>query len=369
MILVGILFFIFTRNNIEEASGFIVAKMQECHENQEEGRCYSKAAEAFIERYEIPEILAVFKKNEKEPEFFTKCHLTAHYLGRLAYKKFGSAQKVFSQSDYTCLGGVIHGAMEGYFIEKDIPLTPENEPLIADEVADLCGKYDDYPVPQKHTECLHGLGHALMFYAQNEVPKALELCDVLGISDREICYSGVFMENWTNVGNVDHPTKYARLNDPLFPCPVLARQYQRICYTYGVLVLPQSSIQKSIEACFKVPDEYQNDCFQTLGRDRTIISASPKEIKDQCDQIINPNFIRECYKGAAYNLVIRFGTQSDLAFQFCDLIKDKSDCYAQIGRGLRKMARDQNEILAACSRTNNKEYEKICVEFSSGRLE
>src|SRR5260221_121441 len=104
----------------KEVSDYIISKMKYCHDNNDISSCYKANAADFLNRFKLSDIMAVFSLNEKNPEFFSKCHETSHYLGRDAYAKFKSIPKVFEEATHACLGGVYHGAIEGYFMSLGI---------------------------------------------------------------------------------------------------------------------------------------------------------------------------------------------------------------------------------------------------------
>jgi len=315
----------------QDAASIIGATMRSCYENGRQPGCYARAAHDFIQRFSLREIMTVFAGNEKRSDFFSDCHLTAHFLGREAYKKMGSVRSVFAQSSYACLGGTLHGAVEGYFMSKG--LLGLSDTAYAKEIPFVCGNQNEYRVPQQFIECNHGMGHAAMFLGENDLIRALKLCDALkSTQERELCYSGALMVNADSANDQDHPSVYApKPQDPLYPCPLLDKHYQELCYTYGVLGPFQSNLAQSISTCKLIPQKYRNGCFQTIGRDRTMISADPIALKKQCDQITETDFRGECMKGIAYNLVIRFGPNSALPEKFCNVLdhEAKNDCTLQ----------------------------------------
>ena len=339
---------------------YISAAMDNCHGAEHRGECLKNAASDFLEHFSLSDILRVFEQNEKNPSFFSNCHETAHYLGREEYRRKDSISKVFDETSRICLGGVFHGAVEGYLIEKHI--RADDYGRVKEEIPRICGRISNYPVIQPFVECHHGLGHAVMFFTENDLPKALDLCDALGTEDqRSLCYTGAFMANLDSVGSTDHPTKYAKADDPLYPCYILKKQYQSQCYTYGVLVPFQSDIKKSIELCGKIPEEFKSACFQTFGRDRTMVSADPEEIKQQCYQISETNLRSDCVQGAAYNLVIRFGSDSPISFNFCSINEPFiKTCYRKIGQALRAVSSGLAEAKEKCNFISEDKYRKIC---------
>lgn len=332
---------------------FIRIKMEYCYGQDRSAKCYQSAAIDFLAHFSLQEILSVFEQNETRPEFFNNCHAVAHYLGQEEYRRTKSIRAVFASSSRACLGGAFHGAVEGYFFEKKIDVNDDAE--LSREIGKICGTKNEYQRIQEFTECYHGLGHATMFLADSELPRALKLCDgIFAEGERKLCYTGAFMANADSLKGVDHPSKYMKEDDPLYPCPILEEKYQNMCYTYGVLSRFQYDLDKSIEICKSIPHQYRNECFETFGRDRTMVSADENELKRQCERVTDNLSRNYCIRGTAYNLVIRFGTHSFLPFSFCSIVasENKNSCFGRI--------RDAFEVNAS---DPSKEFNEKCNQI------
>ena len=352
----------FQNKTSAEISNYIVSRMSFCRQNDNMNQCYKTNAEDFLNRFKLADIMKVFDQKEKTPEFFEKCHLTAHFLGQNAYKKYGSVAKVFAEASHSCLGGVYHGAVEGYFMAQGI--TDFESKKIKEDIGRLCGTAKDYNDPQKFIECDHGLGHATMYLTKNDLPKALDLCDALpSINERNLCYTGALMANGDSFGSTDHPTKYIKASDPMYPCPILKKLQQEQCYTYGVLTRFQSDLSKSISICRAVPAEFQHQCFETIGRDRTMLSSDPVELKSQCYQIKKEEWRSACISGTSYNLVIRFGADSNIPADYCNITdsKYKGGCYSRIVVAVKNLIKDKPALQRFCERISDDNYKNQCL--------
>ena len=333
---------------------------QRCYEGGKSPHCYQEAAVSLLNNFSLEEILAVFESHEIKNEFFTSCHQIAHYLGQEEYKRTKDLRKVFSKSSRACLGGTFHGAVEGYFMEKRLAPNDKN---VAEEVRVICGKRGEYKRIQEFIECNHGLGHAVMFFTDYTLPQSLRLCNHLNSrEERELCYTGTFMANADSLKSNEHPSLYIKENDPLYPCPILDKSFQKICYTYATLSRFQFDLDRSINICKRIPEEYRNDCFETVGRDRTMVSADPREIKTHCSKISRPVFQDRCIAGAAYNLVIRFGIDSYLPIDFCSIVDrdNKNSCYKYVGQALKTTLPNLQLAVAKCDYIIVEKYRKVC---------
>ncbi len=134
-------------------------------------------------------------------------------------ERYGPAATVTLLSE-----GVSHGATEALFRDRG------TSNLQADVTA-LCSSS---PNRFFRHQCVHGAGHGLMAWTSYELMDALPMCDELEAkSDRDSCYSGLFMENVVGglSGTMGHYTEYLS-DDPHFPCNILDTQYVTPCYFY-----------------------------------------------------------------------------------------------------------------------------------------
>ena len=355
-----------TKSEIDEQTeNYIISRMGACNNASDTSSCLKAAADEFLSLFPLSQVMDIFKQNEQTNELITSCHETSHYLGQKAYQKKGNIADVFSECSNSCLGGCFHGAVEGYFIKKNISLSGENEQQIKNEVSKICGKEEDYEKPQSFTECFHGLGHALMFLADNDLIKALRFCDVLDQLDhRELCYTGSFMANVDGAGSIDHPSTYYKADDPMYVCSVIDQRYLRMCYTYAVTQAFQADIETTIRLCAQIPIEYREECYRTFGRDRVVGSTTDvSDMKGQCDQIPNSDYRFSCYQGLSWSLMIRYGLSSTLPADFCHIVdaKYKSGCYAQVFNASKKWTRDESKRKEACKNVQEKAYKDKCL--------
>lgn len=362
------LFLWLPRTTLSEVSSEkeIVAGMEKCHESKSKASCLKGLAAELVDRFSIPEILTVFKEHEAEAAFFGACHEEAHYLGREAYKKIGSVAKVYAQGSEICLGGVYHGALEGYFIEKKLLLGKDNMAEIKTAVASVCDEVEA-ETPRSFTQCHHGLGHALMFAVEDSLPDALSLCDALPKqSYRDGCYTGAFMQNVVNRNSTDHPNSMLRDDEPLYPCPVLGIVYQPICYTYAVLEHYQGNVEKGIELCGMIPEKYSEECFRTFGRNAVMYTDQPATIIGNCSKISKQIYRKACLLSAAGELLVRYGLESKLSIELCSLLDtlNQAECFAELGRRARTLVVDYKKVAEFCFSIKNEKYREACVADS-----
>ncbi len=141
---------------------------------------------------------------DKDTYVFKNCHALAHEIGHAGYKKYNDFAVAMSYQDATCSDGYLHGVIE----ERFVGVTD-----IFGEMKKVCKNYTALA-----GRCYHGVGHGIMFYTANNLPKALTICKTYTGMPRGRCYEGVFMENFIS-GTKAHPSSYLDPKNPMYPCP------------------------------------------------------------------------------------------------------------------------------------------------------
>lgn len=365
--------FIFLEPNKQQSSAlssqnktnYLTTLLKNCYKNRSRETCLKQAAQDIYSNFTLEEFSQIVLENEKDEGIFNTCHEASHYIGRIAYEKAKDIGKLFGQCQHICLDGCYHGVIEGYFIEKNIPL--ENFQIISSEVGTICGKEDDYEVPELYITCLHGLGHAVMFVTDNELPEALLLCDALETEgEEELCYTGALMANMDARKSIDHPSKYIKEDDPMYPCNILPEKHQKKCYEYNTLNFynfTNYDWKKTIELCGQVPKDFRKGCFETMGGDQVGFTDDIQKIKDECDLIEGEEFKAACFKGAEGNLMMRYSTDFTKPIEFCILMENsyKDGCFKSFIRLLNRWSRDFEKKSAVCTKIREIEYQDRCL--------
>jgi len=194
--------------------------------------------------------------SKKNDTIASSCHPLAHELGQKTYEKYHDFQKAMTYQDDICNSGYIHGVIEAYF---------QNTNEILSDMKHVC-------LTQKKTgymqwQCSHGIGHGVMLYTQNDLPKAITLCHSLSqTNDIKNCINGVFMENF-NTNQKIHPSEYLKKNDPLYPCSDQKEQDKSTCYYYAptyYLSLHKNDYTRALKLC-RQTKEYQDSCTAGVG--------------------------------------------------------------------------------------------------------
>ena len=344
-------------------NSYISEKIKSCHVEDSNTACLREASNDFLEHFKLKEILDVFEKNERQGEFFALCHTALHFLGQGVYTKEKNDQVGLSQCSPVCFWACQHGVLEGFLKERNLTFDDE---VLKKEVLVLC-KRDAKKAKAQYNECLHGLGHALMFFTEGELPRSLKICDGLGGRDeQQWCYSGAFMENSNSSTNKDHPPKYLKVDDTMYPCNVLDSKYLDMCYVFQGFYFAKLSnyeIEKTIRLCGQVPKSYQASCFRSIGQDRVGFTQDTALMKDGCNKIEEGDNREACLQGVIGALAERYKGDYKRIIEFCTILDrdDKSLCYLHLKGTMEDWIINKQELKNICQGIPEEEYRKQCL--------
>jgi hypothetical protein len=297
---------------------------------------------------------------------YGSCHDNAHKTGRFAYELFGD--RAFKECSAECHSGCYHGATEAYFKDNGTANLEKN-------LNTLCSSELN---PFFSHQCIHGIGHGLMAWANYGLFDALKSCDLLS-KRQDSCWTGVFMENIIgSLASQDaeapsgsesgHFTKYLS-NDPLYPCsnPQLDEKYKSSCYflqTSRMMQLFAGDFAKVASACKSAPATYQRSCFESMGRD---VGGShrddPAGVLASCQNAPKGNFRIGCLNGAVQDMFWDPSGQ-DKALNFCALLTDrqeKDECYTVVFSRAPDILPNASDLDSFCSRAET-DYQNRCRE-------
>lgn len=234
--------------------------------------CYQDYYNGLVEGKSIAAAFADLKVRYNENDYIrAQCHPLAHVIGNAAAKKFASPGEAYLEGDSFCWSGYHHGVLEGIIGRIGLQNLPAQMDAICDKIHDKERYGFDY------YNCVHGLGHGVMAVNDDQLFKALELCDELtGGWEQTSCASGVYMEN-VIIDNKNHHTDYLKPDDPLYPCNASPGRYKDTCYlmqTSYMLKINGGDFVKTFQWCSEAEEAHRNTCYTSLGRDASGRSTS-----------------------------------------------------------------------------------------------
>lgn len=295
-----------------------------------------------------------------DPALLPQAHDVAHALGKDSFIHYGDATTAFLHCRESFQSGCYHGVMEAHF-----EANPKIEPA---GLGKLCsGGIMADQLPTLRFQCLHGLGHGLTFHFEHDIHKALTHCDYLpGSWDQNACYGGVFMENailfwqqrsggWAGLHQhvADHKP-FVKVEEPLYPCTVLAEKYLRECYqmqTSNVLTTNGYDFPEGFKVCDGAPSRWTATCYVSMGRDVSGYTLRDGARSLELCMLGAPAHRAYCFQGAVRNF-IHIDWKTDKAMPFCASVPEdgKASCYRAIGEELVFIHSDPARRATECAK-------------------
>ena len=244
--------------------------------------CYDTYYQKLVKDIGPKEAMVDLKiRYNQEPFVKNECHQLAHVIGRAATAKYPTVDEAYIRGDSACWSGYYHGVIEA------VMASIGTSNITFETLNTICkGLAERERYSFDHYNCVHGIGHGLMYIHENELFVALENCDKISDSwERSSCWGGVFMENII-ADNKNHFTKYLKPEEPLYPCSATTAEQKYTCYlmqTSYMLKVKGGNFAEVFRLCGTVGEEYINTCYQSLGRDASGQSISdPVRTKASC---------------------------------------------------------------------------------------
>ncbi len=284
--------------------------------------CLELLYRAELEKRSPAELLdSVRRYEEEDAGLRLACHPVVHALGREIFRVKGNIHDAFLACDQACHSGCYHGAVERFLRgDSKTPARHVTESEIARKAPTAC----DANAPRRiYFQCLHGLGHALMYFTGNEIETSLKGCDALADEwSRDSCYGGVFMEN---IVSSLADKRIVSATDPHYPCNRVAEKYRGACYLMQSSRMQEMGLaeRQQFEECAKA-GSFAGDCAQSIGRDLSNLSRSGESATAAaaCESA-SGEARRACIRGAVYALI---DNTWDLTYAtpFCAALKEES---------------------------------------------
>lgn len=269
--------------------------------------CYRPILEAHLAARGPRAVLADFDRLQAEhPVYRAHCHDMAHILGRYWIGQGGSVAEGFREGLNVCHSGFFHGMVERVLRGDEVldaELVHASPEELQANVARVC-TLDALGTASRNLQfqCLHGLGHAVVFSLSYQLPAALATCDVLPDDwTRRSCYGGAFMENITGV---ERDRRMLRAGDPHYPCTVVDEKYREACYIMQTSwMLEMGMGWDAIVAACRAAGPHRLPCFQSFGRDLSprARTEGPAAYARRCTALREDERLR-CAQGAVFAL-------------------------------------------------------------------
>lgn len=291
----------------------------------ESGTCLDAIFREFLSRSSTASALAAFRDFEAaDADFRLSCHPVVHALGRETFRIKKTVHDSFAACDQTCHSGCYHGAMER-FLRGDAASDDEAGHLSLEELSAKSASACDPNEPARfHFQCLHGLGHALVFFSDYDLRGALTACDSQPDAwSRSSCYGGAFMEN---VFSATPEKRDLSPTDYHYPCNALDPKYRNDCYMMQTTRMAEMGLAAhALFAECRNAGDYRYTCMQSIGRDLSNDARikDPRLTAEKCE-LGKGQERQACTRGVVYALIDNTW-DGRYALPFCAAFRDAAD--------------------------------------------
>jgi len=249
--------------------------------------CYQDIFVSLIEKgengFEIIEMAFIFDKRN----IIDDCHFTAHHVGYATFQQNPDLTENIMNAEFTCRSGFHHGLLSAFFdnLKKEGKDISSWYKTICDEFVDT----------EKYEPCIHGIGHGLVFYYDDDLRQPLDSCHELPEEESVLsCVHGVFMQytddKLTNSTSWEKDIPEICLKIELTPID------KKRCYLQigNVLAFKTNhNLIPALEFCTVIKDQISTiHCYVGVMKE-FLSSESAKELR-KCDLIEDQKGILDC---------------------------------------------------------------------------
>lgn len=306
-----------------------VAAVKSCLASPRGAECLDRLFAEALKTHSTMEVLQLIQRFEAEdPELRRDCHPVVHAIGRETYRLKGNIHDSFSACDQTCHSGCYHGSVERFLRGEELYSQTDKHPSAA-ELKQKAALACDPNLPVRlRFQCLHGLGHALMFFSRYRLLPSLEACDALPEDwSRSSCYGGVFMEN---IFNATPESRDLSPTDFHYPCNKVDAKYRGECYVMQTSRMTEMGLttDKIFQECGKA-GHFRDQCMLSVGRDLSneVRTGQMRVAAQKCEAVTGDNRLA-CIRGVVYALIDNTW-DGRYALPFCATFAqetDQNDC-------------------------------------------
>lgn len=341
--------------------------IKSCMSRKDGAECLDTLFREALKKHSTVDALRLIQRLEKEdPDIRRACHPIVHAIGRETFRIKGNIHDSFTACDQTCHSGCYHGSVERFLRGENIYAEVNKHPSTAELKQKTAIACDPKAAPRFRFQCLHGLGHALLFFSAYKLAPSLEICDVMGEEwSRASCYGGVFMEN---VFNATPETRDLSPTDYHYPCNKLDKKYRYECYVMQTSRMTEMglSTERVFQECAKA-EEFSTSCTISIGRDLSndVRLGQTRATAEKCE-LASGDARLACVRGVIYALIDNTW-DGRYALPFCAALSqdgDQSSCYRDSVSYLKgTFEKSPKEIAAECAQ--HLSQPQRCVELSA----
>ena len=278
--------------------------IKDCLNSVRSAECLDGLFREALKTHSTLEVLQLIDRfEEQDAELRRDCHVVVHAVGRETFRLKGTIHDSFAACDQTCQSGCYHGSVERFIRGDSLYTQAYQHPSQRELKQKAAAACDPNIALTLRFQCLHGLGHAILFFADYELNPSLAICDVLPDEwSQSSCYGGVFMEN---VFNTTNEKKNFDATDYHYPCNHLAEKYRSECYMMQTSRMTEMGLNTEglLAECAKA-GAFVTPCAQSIGRDLSNVArlGEPRSAAAGCE-LAQGQVRLACMRGVIYALI------------------------------------------------------------------
>jgi len=340
---------------------------KECMSSSAPAECLDQLFRETLKTHSVKEVLGLVEKFESEDsEFRRDCHPVVHAIGRENFRLKGNLHEAFAACDQTCHSGCYHGSVERFLRGDSIYAAIDQHPSLGELKQKAASACDPNIALRFRFQCLHGLGHALMFFSRYNLNQSLEICDALSDDwSRNSCYGGVFMEN---VASATPETRDLSATDYHYPCSKVSAQYKSECYGMQTSRMIEMGLttEQILKECDRAGD-FRSSCLISAGRDLSndVRFGDGRAAAQKCELVAGASRT-DCMRGVVYALIDNTW-DGRYALPFCTAFNQQDDrnaCFSTSAEYLKStFEKSPSEVRSEC--TKHLSQPAACVEVAA----
>ncbi len=328
------------------------AKIRGClGQGASEPSCLDALFAPYLASHTTSDALALLQcLEDHDTRILADCHPVAHSIGRLTFLRAQAVDTSFAACDATCHSGCYHGAMERFLRGN----AAEGEHITLQELQVRAASACDPNVEARlHFQCLHGLGHALLYYSGYALNASLTICSSTGAGWNEgSCWGGVFMEN---VVAADSKARDLSPTDVHYPCDAIDDRYRDTCYQMQTSRMAEMGLDSAriVVEC-RNAGRHRSMCMQSLGRDlsNAVRTGDPASAIAVCETGQAED--TSACTGGVVSALIDNAWDGRYALPFCAKYPadaSSADCFALSVEHLKSLyGKTSDEVAGECAR-------------------
>ncbi|GEM_PF-6719952 len=241
----------------------LVVLKQNCPNAEGSSRqaCLENYYEHYGIMYGVAHALSLLDAQIKhEPLFAGACHAVMHHIAHIAVHEYGTFGEAFLHGNTECQNGYYHGVVEEFLRNENL------NTLSAGDIRNFCNQTAHTSSSSTaELNCVHGIGHALVYMTRDDLPRALVRCgDFLDDHLRSQCATGAFMQH-TFISATSSSSLETVKNDPAFRCVQMLGNQDECWITLSAIVIgkKENNTSMALQFCHSLASTtYRTKCTE-----------------------------------------------------------------------------------------------------------